>query len=478
MRSHSESGPRADPRRLAAATAKLAAAPWPAPALAALIRLAAGGHRAVLVGGSVRDVLLGRAPHDVLDVATDRTPDEVMALFPRVEPVGIAFGTVMILADGVRLECTTFRREGGYADARHPDAVVFTRDLEPDLARRDLTVNAMAWDPAESRLADPFGGLADLERGVLRAVGDPGARFREDALRPVRVARFAATLGMTPEPETRAALGTVKAEAARVAPERVRVELEKTMAAARPSIGLDLLREADLLDLWMPELAACVGVPQNRYHEHDVYVHSLLTCDAAPVEKPWVRWAALLHDLGKPATRANEGPDATFYGHAELGASLADRMLERLRFSNDERARIVHLVREHMFDYRPEWSDAALRRWLRRVSLDAVADLFDLRIADVIANPRSGALPGNLEEMRRRIESLLAVHPALSVRDLAIDGRDVMRAGGLPPGPAVGRLLALLLEDVTEHPEHNDREWLLARLRSLIAAPASDLRKA
>jgi len=447
------------------AALRLAAAPWPAAALAALARLREGGHQAVLVGGSVRDVLLGRPPHHVLDVATDLTPDRVSARFERIEPVGIAHGTVMILLADLMLECTTFRREGAYPDARHPETVTFTRSLEEDLARRDLTVNALAWDPGQRVLTDAFGGLEDLARGVLRAVGDPEARFREDALRPVRVARFAATLEMTPEPATRAALARVRDRAARVAVERVRAELERTMEADRPSIAFELLREAELLDLWMPELTACYGVTQNRWHAHDVWTHSLLTCDAAPADKPAVRWAALLHDIGKPGAKAGDGPAATFHGHAALGAELADWLLERLRFPNDARGQIVHLVREHMFEYRPEWTDAALRRWLRRVGLDSVADLFDLRIADVIANPRHGPLPSNLEEMRRRIEALLAGSPVLTIRDLAVDGADVMRTLGIPPGPAVGAVLAELLEEATERPEHNQREWMLERIR-------------
>jgi tRNA nucleotidyltransferase (CCA-adding enzyme) len=246
----------------------------------------------------------------------------------------------------------------------------------------------------------------------------------------------------------------------------VRAELERLMEAPRPSAGFELLREAGLLELWMTELASCAGVPQNRYHEHDVYWHSLLTCDAAPRAKPEVRWAALLHDIGKPATRSDGGPDATFYGHADVGADLARQLLDRLRFAHEPRDHIVHLVRQHMFEYRSEWSDAALRRWLRRVGLENVADLFDLRIADVIANPRHATLPAYLEEMRARIEDLLAQSPALRVRDLAIDGRDVMQALGVPPGPAIGWILAALLEEVTERPEHNEREWLLARVRA------------
>ena len=451
----------------ALAAARLAAHRWPAQALAALERLRADGHQAYLVGGALRDVLLGRPGDELLDVGTDRRPEEVMALFPHVEPIGIAHGTVLVMLEGLGLECTTFRREGAYADARHPDDVLFTTDLRADLARRDFTVNALAYDPLSGVLVDLHGGLLDLERRRLRAVGEPLARFREDALRPVRAARFVATLEFELESGTRAALGGVVDRARLVAPERVRVELEKLMAAPRPSAGLELLREAGLLELWMPELARCYAVPQNRWHAYDVYTHGLETCDHAPPGKPAVRWAALLHDIGKPDTRVERRGDGTFYGHEATGAELADRLLERLRFPGALRAEIVHLVREHMFDYRAEWSDAAVRRWVRRVGEASVADLFDLRIADMLGNGSKTGFPAQLEALRRRIERVLAGSRALRVGDLAVDGRDVMESLGIGPGPVVGKALEALLEEVLEQPDRNTRERLLERLAEL-----------
>lgn len=458
------------------ARARLAAHPWPAALRAALDRLREGGHQAWLVGGTVRDALLGRdtpgAP--TFDVATDRRPEDVIARFERVEPIGLAHGTVLILDGPIRIECTTLRREGAYADARRPDRVEWTTDPGEDLARRDLTINAIAFDPASAVLLDPFGGLADLEAGVLRAVGDPAARFHEDALRPVRVARFAATLGMEVEPATRAALGSAGERAGKVAPERVREELMRMMEAERPSGGWELLREAGLLERWLPELARTWAVPQNRYHAYDVWGHSLATCDAAPRDKPRVRWAALLHDIGKVDTRVVRGGDATFYDHPNVGARLADQALLRLRFPTAEREAIVHLVREHMFDYRADWSDAAVRRWLRRVGEDAVADLFDLRIADVIGNGTRVGLAGGLERLRERIERVQADDSALHVRDLAVRGEDAMRVLAIPPGPEVGRALERLLEEVLDDPARNDRDTLLARLERMRAERAAD----
>ena len=443
--------------------------PWPAELLRALERMREGGHQAWLVGGTVRDVLLGRVPSGIptYDVATDLQPEQVIARFERTLPIGLAHGTVMVQVEGLDLESTTLRREGAYSDARRPDRVEWTLDPREDLARRDLTVNALAWDPASGVLLDPFGGLRDLEAGVLRAVGDPAARFHEDALRPLRVARFAAVLGMEVEPATRAALGSAIDRAHGVAAERVREEMTKMMAAETPSAGWELLREAGLLERWLPELARTWAVPQNRYHAYDVWGHSLATADAAPAGKPRVRWAALLHDIGKVDTREVRGGDATFYDHANVGAALADAALARLRFSNDDRAAIVHLVREHMFDYRSEWSDAAVRRWLRRVGEEAVADLFDLRIADVLGNGLRHGLAGGLERLRERIEKVQAADSALHVRSLKVGGADAMRVLAIPPGPEVGRVLERLLEEVLEHPERNQRDALLRRLAEI-----------
>jgi tRNA nucleotidyltransferase (CCA-adding enzyme) len=449
---------------LARARAALVSHGWPAPLIPVLERLRAGGHQAFLVGGAVRDALLGRGGEPVLDIATDLTPAEVTSRFERVAPTGLRHGTVLIVEPELECEVTTFRREGAYADARHPDAVEFSNDPEEDLARRDLTVNAIAFDPVSGVLLDPQHGVLDLERRVLRAVGDPVARFHEDALRPLRVARLAATLEMDPEPATRAALGAAIDRAQRVALERVRDELERMMQAPRPSAGFELMREAGLLALWLPELERTVAVPQNRHHAYDVYWHSLHTCDAAPADKPVVRWAALLHDVGKPDTRVERGGEGTFYNHQFVGAEIADRLLERLRFPIERRRAIVHLVREHMFDFRSAWGDAAVRRWLRRVGEDAVADLFDLRIADVLGNGSSAGFPPMLEVMRQRIERVLAESRALRVTDLAVDGRDVMRVLGVGPGRAVGDALEALLEEVLDDPSRNLRETLLARL--------------
>ena len=453
---------------------RLRAYRWPDPLRAAIARLEEGRHQALVVGGAVRDILLDRTPDPRWDLATDLPPAAVRERFPHTAGIGERHGTILVLLDGMEIEVTTFRCEGEYADARRPDEVWWTNDPLEDLARRDLTVNAMAFDVGRGLLLDPWDGARDLVRRLLRAVGDPIDRFREDALRPLRVARFAAVLEMELEEETRAALGEVRDRAAALAVERVRDELTKMMRAPRPSVGFEVLREAKLLDLWLPELAACRGVPQNRFHAYDVYFHSLYSCDAAKADQPEVRWAALLHDIGKPATRAERAGEGTFHGHELVGARLADHLLEYLRFPNAARERIVHLIREHMFDYRAEWSDAAVRRFIGRVGVEFIAELFDLRMADALGNGLKVPDTEKLAALAARVDRVLEAADALTVRELAVDGDDVMRVLEVPPGPEVGRVLARLLDEVLEDPTRNRREWLLARLAALRgAAPGS-----
>lgn len=438
-----------------------------------LARLAEAGHPAYLVGGCVRDLLRGRDVVD-WDVGTAARPDDVLRLFPGAVPTGLKHGTVTVLLASGPCEVTTFRTESEYSDARRPDRVTFVDDVEADLARRDFTVNAIAWDPVRGHEVDPFGGRADIAAGTLRAVGDPVVRFREDGLRPIRAARFAATLAFRIEDATFAALGAARAEVERVAAERVRDELMKMLGAPTPSLGFEVLRESGLLGLVLPELAACVQVPQNRYHAYDVYFHTLYVVDAAPAAKPVVRLAALFHDVGKPLTRAEkENGDATFYNHQFESARLAETAMTRLRFPRDTIQDVVHLVRHHMFDYRPEWTDATVRRFVRNVGAEHVADLFDLRIADNVGNGTKTGFPHYLGELSRRIGKVLAAEEALRVADLKVDGTDVMRELKLPPGRRVGAVLERLLEEVLEDPRLNDRERLLARLRHGIDSDGS-----
>jgi tRNA nucleotidyltransferase (CCA-adding enzyme) len=430
--------------------------------------LRAAGLEAHLVGGCVRDLLRGTAPLD-WDVATDARPDRLLALFPGARYEN-RFGTVAVpLGDGVH-EVTTFRRDGTYSDHRRPDDVTFGDTLDEDLARRDFTVNAMAIpldaDGLPGAVVDRSGGLADLAAGVLRAVGDPGARFREDALRMLRAVRFAATLGFVVEPATRAAMTAEAPLAVHVSGERTFAELMRLLAADRPSVGLRLAEEAGLLAVVAPELARQRGIPQAKTPGDDLWDHTWRTVDAAAPfladGLPLARTAALLHDIGKPATFA----DGHFVGHDAVGAELAAAWLDGLRAPRAFTARVANLVRHHMFAYAAEWSDAAIRRFLRRVGPADLEDLLDLRAAD---NVGSGLAPNGdgLHELRARCRAQLAAHVALSRGDLAVDGDDLMRALSLAPGPVVGRLLDELLERVLADPMLNERGRLVAIAREV-----------
>jgi tRNA nucleotidyltransferase (CCA-adding enzyme) len=429
-------------------------------------RLRSKGKRAWIVGGCVRDRLLGRAVAD-WDVATDARPKELLAIFPRAVPTGIEHGTVTVVKDGHHYEVTTLRGEGTYTDGRRPDWVEFVDDITRDLARRDFTVNAIAVDPLDGRLIDPFDGRGDLERGVLRAVGDPRQRFSEDGLRVLRAARFVATLELTLDPATEAAIAPTLDTYRKVAAERVRDEWLKTMKARQPSRAFDVMRRTGILGITCPELLEGVGMEQNKWHAFDVWRHGMECMDACQAD-PVLRIAAMLHDVGKPRTRAwsDKTSDYTFYDHDRVGAEIAAPIAERLRFSNEDRERIVALVRFHLFHYSDEWSDAAVRRWIRRVGADRLADLYLLNQADVRAKGRDFEPDlAALAALEAHVARVLAEGAALSTRDLKVNGHDLMTELGVKPGRVIGEILEALLESVTTDPALNERGRLLERAR-------------
>src|SRR3954464_15589849 len=353
----------------------------PQDVMAVLRALRAAGKQAWLAGGAVRDVLRGGKAQD-FDVATDALPAEVMRLFPRVIPTGMQHGTVTVLSGAHKVEVTTFRGEGPYLDGRRPSEVTFLGEIDGDLARRDFTVNAIAWDPIAGVLRDPFHGEDDLRRCRLRAVGDPLERFREDGLRPLRAVRFACTLRLAIEPATLRAIPQTLDVFAMVAMERVRDELVKLLVrGAPPSRALRLLLRTGLLERIIPELLESVGFAQNRYHRWDVFRHTLRCVDAAPADLI-VRLAALLHDVGKPRSAApKEGApgEHTFYDHEKLGARMAADILQRLKFPRRDLERVSLLVAEHNWHYRPEWNDATVRRVLARIGVAELPALWALR---------------------------------------------------------------------------------------------------
>jgi tRNA nucleotidyltransferase/poly(A) polymerase len=427
--------------------------------MAVLQTLWDAGHAAYLVGGGVRDALLGKAVVD-WDVATDALPERLLEVFPtgRYEN---RFGTVTVPSDGFELEVTTFRRDHQYADHRRPDSVTFTTSLAEDLARRDFTVNAIAW--ARDSLTDPTGGLADLSAGVLRAVGDPATRFDEDALRLLRAARLAAQLAFTIEPETLAAMSATAETVRWVAQERVGEELRKILRAERPSVALSILAETGVLKFALPELDAQRGIAQDKAPGMDLWAHCLAATDAAAQIDPGprLRLAALVHDIGKPGTRA----DGHFIGHDTEGARMAEAMLARLAFPRREVEAVADLVCFHMFRYEPRWSGAAVRRFIKRVGRDHVSDLLNLRAADNIGS----GLPANaglLDELRKRVAAELSAGAPLTLRELAVRGDDLTATLQLKPGPAVGQLLDHLLQWVLDDPARNSRNALIAEART------------
>ncbi|MDP8904968.1 MAG: HD domain-containing protein [Chloroflexota bacterium] len=434
-----------------------------------LARLWQNGHAGYVVGGGVRDWLLGRSEAD-WDIATDARPERLLVLFPRGRYEN-RFGTVTIGA----VEATTFRRDHRYADHRRPDSVTFSDDILDDLARRDFTVNAIAWGRAggaraagdQPRWVDPHAGLADLDARLLRAVGDPALRFDEDSLRLVRAARLAAQLGFEIESETKSAMTASRDLVKWVSRERIGAELRRMLDADPPSRGFRLLAETRLLEPLLPELAAEQGVPQDKIAGHDLWQHSLTTLDAAAElegSSDRLRLAAVLHDIGKPTTYA----DGRFVGHDVEGARLAEALLGRLAFPRRDVQPVADLIRHHMFSYEPRWSDAAVRRLIRRVGCDLVADLLRLRQADNIGS----GLPadaGHLDELRRRVAGELDAGVPLQLRDLAVDGDVLIAELAIRPGPQLGRLLNDLLDTVVADPRLNTREKLLARARALLA---------
>lgn len=416
----------------------------------------------------MRDSILGKPVND-WDVATDALPGDLVRLFPKAIPTGLQHGTVTVVQRGEHYEVTTLRGETTYSDGRRPDAVHFVDDIVADLARRDFTINAIAVDPTDGKLIDPFDGRKDIDAKVVRAVGKAFERFSEDGLRVLRAARFCATLGFDLDDETFAAIEPTLGTFKKVSAERVRDEWVKTMKAKTPSRAFEVMRKSGILGVTCPELLEGVGMEQNKWHSLDVWQHGMLCMDSC-VGDPMLRIAALLHDVGKPRSRefSDKTKDWTFYDHDRIGAEIADPICTRLKFSNEERARVVALVRNHLFHY-DAWSDQAVRRWIKRVTPERLEDLYRLNEADLRGK---GAIfeEANLQPLlllKAHVEKVLAEGAALTTRDLAINGNVLMKELGIPPGRIIGVILETLLEEVLADPAKNERETLLARAREI-----------
>lgn len=447
------------------------------------------GFSAELVGGCVRDLLMEKQPHD-WDLATNARPEQVLSLFPAAKYEN-TFGTVIIpyrQTDGTVLdvvEITTYRSERGYADSRHPDEVLFEDVLDKDLERRDFTINAMALrlDPKGGHvfgddhftLIDLFGGLKDIKKKVIRAVGEPADRFKEDALRMMRAIRFSSQLSFELEPKTQRGIVKLAGSLKFVAKERIRDELIKIIASNRPAAGVMALHDSKLLQYLIPELEQGVGVKQNHHHIYPVFKHNVLSLQYCPsVEWP-VRFAALLHDVAKPKTRRLLAGQATFYNHEYVGAKMVDKIMTRLKFKNEDRERVVNLVKNHMFYYNVgEVTAASVRRLISRVGRDNLQDLIHLRVADRLGSGTPKAVPYKLRHLQYMMEKVQ--HDPVSVKMLALNGHDLMSELNLLPSPKIGAILDVLLGEVLADPLKNERNLLLTRARSLQSDNLEDLR--
>ena len=427
------------------------------------------GKECYMVGGAVRDLAMGNSAVDY-DFATNARPDELMRLFRNAVPTGIKHGTVSVLSGECSFEVTTYRNDGKYEDGRHPSEVNFSDSLEEDISRRDFTINGLAYDYKTHEIIDFCGGLGDIKRQIIRTIGNPDDRFSEDGLRPFRACRFASKLNFEIEDNTFAAISSHLATSARVSAERIRDEFIKTILTERPSVGLEYMRKSGLMEIFLPELLSCYGVDQNKYHAFDVYYHCLYSCDAAVNDKLEVKLAALLHDVAKPAVR-RKGSDGenTFYNHEVVGARTVKSLMKRLKFSNSEIECVSNLVINHMFHYTDEWNDGAVRRFMRKVGVENLGDLARVRLADRAGNGSRSGMPAPINELFRRIEKIIEEENAISVKDLKINGNDIMNMFGIKPGPVIGKILNELLETVLDDPSANTEENLSARASDIFS---------
>lgn len=428
-----------------------------------LARLESAGYQGWAVGGCVRDTLRGAVPSD-WDVTTDARPERVMALFgERAIPTGLKHGTVTVCAGETHVEVTTFRRDGTYSDHRRPDAVQFSTSLEEDLARRDLTVNAMAMD-LRGHICDPFGGQEDLSRRVLRCVGDPLRRLDEDALRIMRTLRFAAVLGFTIEPDTSAALHRRAPLLADIAAERILVEMNKLLTGEY--MASVLLAYPDVLGVFLPELLPCVGLDQrNRHHLYDVWGHTSRAVAAVPPE-PVLRWTMLLHDVGKPPCfTVDDRGVGHFYGHPKVSAELAETVCRRLRMDKRTAHQVVTLVQWHDRDI-PR-TEKAIARAVHQLGEGTFRQLLAVKRADNLAqHPDYRYRLADIDRAEEILNTLLEKQACFSLRELAVNGRDLTALG--LRGPAIGQTLNALLAQVMDGALPNQRDALLNAARHTI----------
>lgn len=434
-------------------------------------KVEAAGFQIYIVGGGVRDILMDKPVKD-WDLATNAIPEEILKIFPdsfydnKFGTVGIP---VEINSEKQVVEITTFRTERGYKDRRHPEAVEWGKTIEEDLARRDFTINSISMKLSTPiGFIDPYNGQRDIKEKLIRAVGNPKERFKEDALRLMRAIRFATQLSFSIETNTWVEITKDASLIKEISAERIRDELLKILASENPFEGINLLKNSGLLEQIIPELLEGIGVSQarpGRHHTTDVYDHNLLTLKYCPSHDPIVRLASLLHDIGKPKVRANDEEDLViFHNHEMVSARMAKEIAERLKLSRKDKEKVVGLIRWHMFTVDEHITDAAVRRFIRRVGVNNVKDIVDLRIGDRLGSGTATAESWRLKLFKKRIEDQFKPKP-FSIEDMAVNGNDVMKALDIPPGKKVGEILEKLFEEVDEDLSKNTREYLLDRIK-------------
>lgn len=431
-------------------------------ALSIIRKLKDNGYQAYLVGGCVRDLLMGREPHD-WDICTSALPDQMKECFGRYKVIetGLKHGTLTVVLDDQAYEVTTFRMDGAYSDGRHPDNVIFTTNVNWDLARRDFTINAIAMSE-EGEIYDPYGGWLDIQSRLIRCVGNPEERFREDALRIMRAARFSCTLGFDIAGKTKQAMIHYenRGRLADISAERIATELKKMLSGKQPGEVIRPL--VSVLCVFWPEFEPCVGFDQrNIYHLYDVWNHTTVAMDAADTNDVIVRLALLLHDIGKPGCfTIDERGRGHFYGHPPVSAAMADDMLRRLKFDNKTRESVVQLIEYHDATLVP--SEKHVRRWLNKIGEEQFRRLLSVKIGDARAhNPETSQhFINDVIETRKILEDVLKKEQCFSMKDLAIGGQEILSLG-VRQGPEVGRILKELLDRVIEGDLDNDCELLI-----------------
>ena len=447
-------------------------------------KLVRAGYLAYLVGGCVRDLIMGLEPKD-WDITTNAKPEEVQKIFPD-SVYENKFGTVAIKTESKDpklkiVEITTFRIEGKYSDKRHPDEIKFAKTIKEDLSRRDFTVNALALNlitEEKEEIIDHFGGQLDIKNKIIKTVGDPTDRFSEDALRLMRAIRFSVQLDFDIEEKTFKAIKKEAGLIEMIAKERITDELQKIIMTSNAKKGIELLEEAGLLKYIMPELREGIDIGQNKHHIYNVWEHNLRALDYASKKNYSleVRLAALLHDVGKPKTKSGEGPDSTFYNHEVVGAKMAAKILDRLNFPKNISEKIIHLVRYHLFYYNVgEVTESGVRRFLRRVGPEHVDDLIKIREADRIGSGVPKAVPYKIRHLLFMIEKVK--RDPISPKMLQVKGDDVMKILKIKPSPKIRPILSILLDEVIENPKNNNKEDLELRIKKLEKLSEKELEK-